>query len=88
MSSPDELNPLVANHFATDTSPSKLMELLRKKADEELAAPSQTGMSVTPNLDVCLRILGTRAYLVRCESLRLTEEKVFGLLPRQQDGYQ
>jgi hypothetical protein len=37
-----------------------LMELLRKKVGEELAVPSQTGMSVTPNLDVCLRILGIR----------------------------
>jgi hypothetical protein len=86
MSSPDELNPLVANHSATN--PSKLMELLRKKVDEELAAPSQTGMSVTPNLDVCLRIVGIRAYLVRCESLRLTEETLFGLLPWHQNGYQ
>ena len=34
MSSPDELNPLVANHPATDTNSSKLMELLRQKVDE------------------------------------------------------
>jgi hypothetical protein len=65
MSSPDELNPLVANHSATDTNPSKLMELLRQKVDEELAAPSQTGMSITPNLNECLKTLGLRAYLAR-----------------------
>jgi hypothetical protein len=65
MSSPDELNPLVANRSATDTNPSTLMELLRKKVDEELATPSETGMSITPNLNECLRTLGIRAYLAR-----------------------
>jgi hypothetical protein len=63
MSSPDELNVLLANRSATDTNTSNLMELLRRKVGEELAAPSQTGMSVTPNLNECLRTLGIRAYL-------------------------
>jgi hypothetical protein len=42
------------------------MELLRQKVAEELAAPSQTstGMSLTPNLNTCLKILGVRATLV------------------------
>jgi hypothetical protein len=41
-------------------------ELLRQKVAEELAAPSQasTGMSLTPNLNTCLKILGIRATLI------------------------
>jgi hypothetical protein len=62
---PEEMNPAITNCSA-DANPSKLMELLRKKVDEELAAPSQasTGMSLTPNLNRCLEILGIRASLV------------------------
>jgi hypothetical protein len=42
------------------------MKLLRKKVEEELAEPSQasTGMSLTPNLNTCLKILGVRATLI------------------------
>src|ERR1700690_2139124 len=48
---------------ATGNSPLDPMELLRKKVDEELAAPSQasTGMLPTPNLNACLKLLGVRA---------------------------
>jgi hypothetical protein len=51
---------------ATDTNPLDPMKLLRKKVEEELAAPSQasTGMSLTPNLNTCLKILGLKATLV------------------------
>ena len=51
---------------ATDTNPFDPMKLLRKRVEEELAAPSQasTGMSLTPNLNACLKILGIRATLV------------------------
>jgi hypothetical protein len=42
------------------------MELLREKVDEELAVPSQarTGMSLTPNLNNCLKTLGVKATLI------------------------
>jgi hypothetical protein len=42
------------------------MKLLREKLDEELAAPSlaSTGMSLTPNLNNCLKTLGVKATLV------------------------
>jgi hypothetical protein len=42
------------------------MELLREKVADELAAPSQTstGMSLTPNLNACLKTLGVRATLI------------------------
>jgi hypothetical protein len=42
------------------------MKLLRKKVVEELAAPSQasTGMSLTPNLNNCLKTLGVKATLI------------------------
>ncbi len=42
------------------------MKLLREKVDEELAAPSQasTGMSLTPNLNNCLKTLGVKATLI------------------------
>jgi hypothetical protein len=42
------------------------MRLLREKVDEELAAPSRasTGMSLTPNLNNCLKTLGVKATLV------------------------
>jgi hypothetical protein len=42
------------------------MKLLREKVAEELAAPSQasTGMSLTPNLNNCLKILGISATLI------------------------
>jgi hypothetical protein len=42
------------------------MKLLRKKVAEELAAPSQasTGMSLTPNLNDCLKTLGVKATLI------------------------
>jgi hypothetical protein len=42
------------------------MELLREKVAEELAAPSQasTGMSLTPNLNTCLKTLRVRATLI------------------------
>jgi hypothetical protein len=51
---------------ATGTSPLDPMKLLRKKVEEELAAPSKasTGMSLTPNLNKCLKILGVKATLV------------------------
>ena len=41
-------------------------ELLRQKVAEELAAPSQgsTGMSLTPNVNRCLKTLGVRATLI------------------------
>jgi hypothetical protein len=41
-------------------------ELLRQKVAEELAAPSQvsTGMSLTPNVNTCLKTLGLKATLV------------------------
>ena len=59
----EEMNPAITNRSATSST---LMELLRKKVDEELAAHSQasTGMSLTPNLNRCLEILGIRASLV------------------------
>jgi hypothetical protein len=42
------------------------MELLREKVAEELAAPSQgsTGMSLTPNVNKCLKTLGVKATLI------------------------
>ena len=42
------------------------MELLRRKVAEELAAPSQrsTGMSLTPNVNTCLKTLRVRATLI------------------------
>ena len=42
------------------------MELLREKVDKELAAPSQasTGMSLTPNVNTCLKIIGRKATLI------------------------
>jgi hypothetical protein len=42
------------------------MELLREKVAEELAAPSQatTGMSLTPNVNTCLKTLGVKATLI------------------------
>jgi hypothetical protein len=42
------------------------MELLREKVAEELVAPSQasTGMSLTPNLNSCLKSLGIKATLI------------------------
>src|SRR5450631_2437126 len=42
------------------------MKLLREKVAEELAAPSQasTGMSLTPNLNNCLKTLGVKATLI------------------------
>jgi hypothetical protein len=42
------------------------MELLWEKVKEELAAPSRTntGMSLTPNLNTCLKTLGFRATLI------------------------
>jgi hypothetical protein len=51
---------------AADDKPLDPMALLRKKVAEELAAPSQTstGMSLTPNLNACLKILGVRTTLV------------------------
>ena len=59
----EEMNPAITDRSAKSST---LMELLRKKVDEELAAPSQasTGMSLTPNLNRCLEILGIRASLV------------------------
>jgi hypothetical protein len=41
-------------------------ELLREKVAEELAAPSQasTGMSLTPNVNTCLKTLGLKATLI------------------------
>jgi hypothetical protein len=41
-------------------------ELLRQKVAEELAAPSQasTGMSLTPNVNTCLKTLGLKATLI------------------------
>ena len=41
------------------------MELLREKVAEELAAPSQgnTGISLTPNVNTCLKTLGVKASL-------------------------
>ena len=65
MSSSEKLNLLPANRSATDSNPSKLMELLRKKVDEELATPSEMGMSITPNLNECLRTLGIKVYPAR-----------------------
>jgi hypothetical protein len=43
-----------------------LKELLRQKVAEELAAPSQasTGMSLTANVNTCLKTLGLKATLV------------------------
>jgi hypothetical protein len=43
-----------------------LMKLLRQKVVEELAAPSRasTGMSLTPNLNNCLKTLGVKATLI------------------------
>jgi hypothetical protein len=51
---------------ATDTNPLDPMKLLRKKVEEELAAPSQTstGMSLTPNVNTCLKSLGVKATLI------------------------
>lgn len=42
------------------------MELLWQKVVEELAAPSQasTGMSLTPNVNTCLKTLGVKVTLV------------------------
>jgi hypothetical protein len=42
------------------------MELLREKVSEEQAAPSQasTGMSLTPNVNTCLKTLGRKATLI------------------------
>jgi hypothetical protein len=42
------------------------MKLLQQKVAEELAAPSQasTGMSLTPNLNNCLKTLGVKATLI------------------------
>jgi hypothetical protein len=42
------------------------MELLREKVAEELAVPSQgsTGMSLTPNVNTCLKTLGARVTLI------------------------
>lgn len=42
------------------------MKLLREKVVEELEAPSQasTGMSLTPNLNKCLKTLGVKATLI------------------------
>jgi hypothetical protein len=42
------------------------MELLREKVAEELAAPPQgsTGMSLTPNVNTCLKTLGVKATLI------------------------
>jgi hypothetical protein len=42
------------------------MELLWQKVVEELAAPSQasTGMSLTPNVNNCLKTLGVKVTLV------------------------
>jgi hypothetical protein len=42
------------------------MELLREKVAEELAKPSQgsTGMSLTPNVNTCLKTLGVKATLI------------------------
>jgi hypothetical protein len=42
------------------------MKLLREKVSEELATPSQaiTGMSLTPNLNNCLKTLGVKATLI------------------------
>jgi hypothetical protein len=42
------------------------MKLLREKVAEELAAPSRasTGMSLTPNLNNCLKTLGVKATLI------------------------
>jgi hypothetical protein len=41
-------------------------ELLRQKVAEELAAPSQatTGMSLTPNVNTCLKALRLKATLI------------------------
>jgi len=41
-------------------------ELLRQKVAAELAAPSQarTGMSLTPNVNTCLKTLGLKATLI------------------------
>jgi hypothetical protein len=41
-------------------------ELLRQKVAEELAAPSKasTGMSLTPNVNTCLKTLGLKATLI------------------------
>jgi hypothetical protein len=41
-------------------------ELLRQKVAEELATPSQasTGMSLTPNVNTCLKTLGLKATLI------------------------
>ena len=51
---------------AADDKPVNPMELLRKKVAEELAAPSQgsTGMSLTPNVNMCLKTLGVKATLI------------------------
>jgi hypothetical protein len=42
------------------------MELLWEKVAEGLAAPSQgsTGMSLTPNVNTCLKTLGVKATLI------------------------
>jgi hypothetical protein len=42
------------------------MELLREKVADELAAPSQasTGISLTPNVNTCLKTLGLKVTLV------------------------
>jgi hypothetical protein len=41
-------------------------ELLRQKVAEEVAAPSKasTGMSLTPNVNTCLKTLGLKATLI------------------------
>jgi hypothetical protein len=43
-----------------------LKELLRQKVAEEVAAPSKasTGMSLTPNVNTCLKTLGLKATLI------------------------
>ena len=65
--------PRVAMSARRDTNENKNpraardpMELLREKVAEELAAPSQggTGMSLTPNVNTCLKTLGVKATLV------------------------
>ena len=42
------------------------MELLREKVAEELAAPSNagTGMSLTPNVNTCLKSISLKATLI------------------------
>jgi hypothetical protein len=42
------------------------MKLLRRKIAEELAAPSQasTGVSLTPNLNICLKSIGAKVRLI------------------------